>query len=285
MLKTAYGVFAYNEQEHITQCIESIRCQDPKSNIYVLINGCKDNTEEVVKLLADDDKYIHPVIITLGDKSNAWNVFVHELAIEADLYMFLDGDCRVVKSAIENIKKHAKSSVNAIAATPKNVGRTTLKQEQEMLTNGGLAGNLYALTSHFVERIRELKIKIPVGTIGEDGFVGAMAYWDLDATNKWDLEKVKVLQNAKFDYDPLSIFSFTDLKLYFNRKKRYSLRQIQNKMITSTLKSEGYELLPDNIDQLYSQFDGTSMLKWNGIDTYFDLLAIKEIKKQAKHAS
>ena len=77
-------MFAYNEQDNIETSITSVfNSTDEKLNCFhIIANGCSDNTvavaNEVKQKLNFDQLTIHE--IELGDKCNAWNTYVHELA-------------------------------------------------------------------------------------------------------------------------------------------------------------------------------------------------------------
>ncbi|NRA72386.1 MAG: glycosyltransferase [Gammaproteobacteria bacterium] len=278
----AFAIFAYNEKVNIISCIKSVQreCDD---NIYVLINGCSDNTQQIVEDYAREYNNVKPVVIAVGDKSNAWNVFVHELAIKAQMYYFLDGDCCVIEGFIDKMEKQGVSdSFNAISATPIATTPSRKKTITAMLEEHGLAGNFYALSSFFIERIREKNIKLPIGIIGEDGLVGALAKWNLEPSQGWNNKKIQVLVDANFDYEPLSIFTWSDLKLYYRRNIRYSSRYFQNKIISEAFKREGLQWLSGNVEQLYLKYPEKLKLSWRGINTFFDWLALREIKSLSK---
>ena len=280
--KRVFAIFAHNEEKNIVSSIKSVQSQSD-SDIYVLINGCTDNTQKIVEDYASTNTNIIPVFIEIGDKSNAWNVFVHDLMPEAELYYFLDGDCNVGENAISIIEKALVKDCplpNVIAATPEEITKSRIKTTMEMLTNGGLAGNFYALTNQFVDRIRAQKIKLPLGTIGEDSLVGALAYWNLVPFSDWNLKNILVLRNAKFTYTPLSIFNFSDLKLYYRRKIRYSHRFFQNKVIKECFRENGLKGINKPVNELLKKHPEQLQLNWRGLDTYFDWIALRQIKKQ-----
>jgi len=280
MRDRVFAVFAYNEQNNIIACLRSIQ-QQSEDEIYVLINGCTDQTQAIVEQYSRKNPAVKPISIIVGDKSNAWNVFVHDLAIEAKMYFFLDGDCIISKDAINTIEHKSKERpTNAVAATP--IGRTKNRKNTTkiMLNNGGLAGNFYSLSQDFIGRIRQLEIKIPIGTIGDDSFIGALACWDLDPNSNWNCNNILVLEDANFDYKGLSIFSVNDLKLYYRRKIRYSMRFFQNKIFSELLKTKGINGLPCEIRELYLKNNHNLSLSWRGIDTYFDIIALKNMNNK-----
>ncbi len=282
MQKRVFGIFAHNEARNIISSIERIQCEC-NSNIYVLINGCSDSTQSLVEEYGEKHKNVKPIVIKVGDKSNAWNVFVHTLNIDAELYYFLDGDCTVVKGALDEIEiALEKNTPNAVAATPEGTTKNRRKTAKNMLESGGLAGNFYVLTKQFIDRIRIKSIKLPIGTIGEDGLVGALAYWDLKPFSEWNLKNILVLENANFAYTPLSPFSLDDIKLYYRRKIRYSCRFFQNKIITESFRDDGLKWLNGHFNDRYDRYPKHLKITWRGIDTYFDWLALSEIKEHNK---
>lgn len=285
MEKRVFGVFAHNEEENIISAIKSIQ-NDCDSNIYVLINGCSDNTQGVVEEYAKKNRKVKAILLEFGDKANAWNVFVHDLNIEAEVYYFLDGDCEIVQASVKNIElaldRSAHDLPNAVAATPKQNTRNKTAQAMTMLESGGLAGNFYALTKQFIDRIRSKSIRLPIGTIGEDGLVGALAYWNLEPSNEWNLKYILVLKNANFDYSQLSLLSINDMRLYYNRKINYSRRYFQNLIITKCFKNDGLDWLHGHFNVIYDKYPECLTINWRGVNTYFDWRALKSISKKRK---
>ncbi|MGI0115551.1 glycosyltransferase [Zooshikella sp. RANM57] len=288
----AIAVFAHNEAARITTCLESIRISIINSphnalpegayQCYVLANGCTDNTAQVVAEYQQQHSWVNLVDIKEGDKSNAWNVFVHEVVAEAETYIFLDGDCEVVGDSLYQLYQYQKAhpKKNALAAIPMDVGRGTKQQTITMITRGGLAGNLYALPHQFVKRVRDENIKLPVGTIGEDSLVGALACFDLDLTRGWDRTRIGVCELARFTYKPMNWLSWQEWKVYYRRKQRYSIRHWQNKMIKAILTTKGPQYLPEHVKFMYQHYLQEIQLSWRGLDTYFDILAWRKINKE-----
>ncbi|MHB1232215.1 MAG: glycosyltransferase family A protein [Burkholderiales bacterium] len=273
------AVFAHNEARKIIACLEGIK-RDVRlgDKCVVLNNGSTDATTELVEDFSKNNDFCTLMNIEVGDKSNAWNVFVHEIRTNADVFCFLDGDCEILPGSLDALEKCMENNptANAIAGIPAdNVGKIF---RNAMLRDGGLAGNLYVLSKGFVERIREADIRLPFGLIGDDSLVGALAYWDLNPKGSWDKTKIVICEGARFSYTPLSYFSFHDVRLYYRRKIRYSLRRIQINLMKKPLKEHGLTAIPRNVDELYSNYSSDIRLAWRGIETWFDWLAIRKIK-------
>jgi glycosyltransferase involved in cell wall biosynthesis len=88
--KWSATIFAHNEASNIIRCLESVLSQSDEASfpIYVLANGCTDNTAQVVKSMTLEHPSIQLIVINKPDKANAWNQYTHHIAPESD-YLFL----------------------------------------------------------------------------------------------------------------------------------------------------------------------------------------------------
>lgn len=275
------AVFAHNEARNIIACLDSLQSAAASScECYVLANACSDETETLVRAYSASHPNVHLVSIALGDKANAWNVFVHELAPRnAKHYFFIDGDVRATPGSLD-VMAHVLAQhpqANGVSALPGS-GRGLDAFRRDMLKDNGVAGNLYGLRGAFVERICHQAIRMPVGTIGEDALIGAMLKWDLRGDIRWDDSKVVVAQKAGFEFDSVSPWLPREWKKYFRRRVRYSVRGYQNKMLGRAIQPGGFESLPQQIRDLYPRYPDVLKLDWRGVDTFFDWLAIREIR-------
>ena len=75
-------VLAHNEAKNIVACLDSIHAAEPEHpfSIFVMANGCTDDTEKIVTEYADTHDGVNLVSIKMPDRCNAWNVFIHETA-------------------------------------------------------------------------------------------------------------------------------------------------------------------------------------------------------------
>lgn len=276
------AVFAYNEAEHIVRCLESIHAaaDGHAITVYVLINGCTDNTTEVVMGFAEKNSWVRPVDIARGDKSNAWNVFVHDCApSDSNVYFFVDGDVRIGPRALPELAACFESpAINAAAAVPAS-GRNRDVIIEGMKTDGGLSGNLYALSGSFIDRIRERNIRLPVGFIGEDSLVGALSAWDLDPVgNAWDKTRTVTCEKAQFFFDPLSFLNPGHWRLYWRRRINYGVRDFQNKSLRTILKTRGAQAMPAEAKALFADRSALRP-RWNGLNTLFLWLAARRLRR------
>lgn len=273
------AVFAHNEGRKILNCLESIRrAIRDGDQCYVLDNGSSDNTGVVVQAYAKEHPFCKLVTIELGDKANAWNVFVHDQHPEAGLYCFTDGDCEVAPDALNALESatHQHPDANAVAGVPDQASSLSIRNG--MLASGGLAGGLYALTASFVQRIREQQVRLPIGLIGDDSLVGALAYWNLNPQGPWDLTRVVVCAGAEFSFTRLSMLSPRDMRLYYRRKTRYALRDLQTSLLKGPIEAQGLTVIPAHVEELYTRYGRQLKLRWRGLDTWFDYLALRKVR-------
>lgn len=275
------AVFAHNEARNIVACLDSLQAASAvPPACYVLANACTDATEALVHDYARTHPNVHLVSIVVGDKANAWNVFVHEAAPAGQVaYFFMDGDVRATPGALDVMARTLEGDphANGVSALPMS-GRGVAAFQRDMLRDRGVAGNLYGLRGAFVERIRAQGIHMPVGTIGEDALMGAMLKWDLRGDTRWDDGRVVVAREAGFEFDSVSPWLPREWKKYFRRRVRYSVRGYQNKMLGRAIQPAGFEALPPHVRELYPRYLDLLEMEWRGVDTLFDWLAIREIR-------
>ncbi len=276
------AVFAHNEAKNIVKALDSLLAAelDQPLIIYVLANGCTDDTEDVVRNYARRHREVSLISIQQGDKAGAWNQYVHEIAPQAEILFFTDGDVQVCEGALTELRLGLKKNPYANAATSvPATGRNAERLRRQILSERGLMGNLYALRGDFVKRIQERGIRLPSGFIGDDSLVGALAKWDLDPHRTWDDARIVPCAQAFFRFEPLSWWRHSDWRLYWRRINRYNLRAYQIALLSSLLKREGLKAIPRNVFELYQSTE--LKLRWDGIYTPISYLTLRRIRKAA----
>lgn len=278
--KRVIAIFAHNEAKNIISCLKSVKKAIRNGDeCYVLNNGSSDDTEIIVDNFSKENAFCKLISIKIGDKANAWNIFCHDLKIQSSLFIFMDGDCTVSPKSFDALESCIRKNPCANAAAGLPDERISKKIREDMLLNGGLAGALYALSANFMQRIRSENMRLPIGLIGDDSLVGALAYWDLDPKTDWDKTRIISCEEACFSFERFSPISIADIKLYWRRKIRYSLRYHQTVLMREPLKSQGLKAIPKNIEDIYLDSSPQLKLTWRGLDTWFDYLALRRIKK------
>jgi glycosyltransferase involved in cell wall biosynthesis len=278
-------VLAYNEEAVIGACLDSIFAANPGMNfdVYVMANGCTDGTEDVVRAYAARRPEVHLVSIALGDKCNAWNVFIHETVPQQcpgrEIYFFMDGDARSGPNALANLAKALRGDAHAHAASaPPGSGRNKEKDARDLVNERALVANLYALRGPFVERLRAERVRLPLKLEGDDGLLGALIKWDLQpGKSKWDDTRIHPCTDAWFEFDRVPMTSVAEWKKYWRRLIRYGRRRYEFKLLGKRLPKLGIAGLPENIQDIYDEADGLSM-EWAGVYTLTHALALREMR-------
>ena len=277
------AVFAYNEEQRIAACLDAIGALAAEASlvVHVLINGCSDGTEGVVRGYSARGFELRPVMIERGDKANAWNHYTHEVApAEAAIHVFTDGDMVIGKGSMAGFLRcfAAHGEVNGFAGLPAS-GRSISAFREQLVRERELAGNLYALRGTCLMEFRRRGVRLPFGMFGEDGLVTTLVKWDLDLRGPRRDERVAACPDATFAYEPLSPWKLGDLATYRKRKMRYAVRQQQANMLYPLLFERGTEAMPAHVIDLYRERFASLELPWNGIDTVFDWIACRRIRR------
>jgi glycosyltransferase involved in cell wall biosynthesis len=278
-------VLAHNEERHIERCLDSIFAADPELAfaVFVMANGCTDGTEDIVLKYAARRPEVHPVSIALGDKCNAWNVFIHETVptycAGREVYFFMDGDARAVRGSFSAMARALEQNgyANAAAAVPAS-GRSAARDRRDLIEQHGLVANLYALRGPFVERLRKMAVRLPLRLEGDDGLLGALIKWDLaPERQRFDVGRIAPCEEAGFEFESLSPLRPADWKSYWKRSVRYSRRRYEFQLLATVLKAGGISALPADITELYRRAADLS-LRWEGLHTVANAVALREMR-------
>ena len=279
-------VLAHNEERHIEACLDSIFSADPGSRfeVFVMANGCTDATEAIVRQYSRNRPEVHLVSIALGDKCNAWNVFIHETVPahcpDRDVYFFMDGDARAVPGSFSAMARAlAEDEYPHAASAPPASGRNAARDRAELIQERGLVANLYALRGGFVARLKHLGVRIPLKLEGDDGLLGALIKWDLEPERQgFDVRRIVPCPSAGFEFEPVSLLHAANWRTYWRRAVRYGRRRYEFELLRPLLKAQGIAALPANITTLYPGA-ATLPLQWQGLYTVSNLVALREMRK------
>ena len=233
-MKISIGILAWNEQSSIHTTIKSLLEQtlitggDHEVELICVPNGCSDNTAQVARqALSAAPPCLQWRVEELSTpgKTNAWNVFIHELSNpHAELFFLVDADIRIQeKDALSNMVAALTATPNLFTCSDRPIKHIALKKHPSLLdrismhaskltsnADGQLCGQLYCARAPFLRRFR-----IPDTIITDDGFIKKMAVTDLlTEPDNSDL-RMTTAQNASHLFE-----SYTRLPDVFATQRR-----------------------------------------------------------------
>ncbi|WP_431268584.1 hypothetical protein [Dankookia sp. P2] len=194
--------------------------------------------------------------IRFGDKSNAWNQYVHALAPAASMHVFVDGYAMVTPGAIRALAGALADNpqAHAAAALPSS-GRSAPAQRAAMRRSPSLHGSLHALRGGFLDRIRAAGIRLPVGLYRGDGLVGSLVVHDLDAlADPWDTSRIALAEAATWKVAPLSLLRPRDLRRLWNRRVQQARGSFEDAALKSWIYSANFTGLPSFADCMLAEW-------------------------------
>jgi hypothetical protein len=177
------AIFAHNKAADIIGGSENIvRASTTHSiQVYVIANGSSDDTETLVRSFAKVHPWVKLVSITLGNKANAWNVFVHDSVPPAQIYFFADGDVQVSAVSFDALFSTLRATPEASGAVVVPVTGRDREQLERLVCEGHiLLDALYTLRGDCVWCVRGAGICLLIDYIGKGGLITSLAKWNLD---------------------------------------------------------------------------------------------------------
>jgi glycosyltransferase involved in cell wall biosynthesis len=248
-------IFAHNEERLLPSCIAALDAAAAGGDyaVHVLENGSTDRTVEVARALAAADSRITVHELSLGDKANAWNEYVHRIAPRAEMHVFVDGDVRPSRGAFRSLAFAFEGSPKALgAAALPTTGRSRRAWAAKLFREHYISGNLYALKGAAIEMLRQQNIMLPVGAFGEDGIITYILLTDFKGgPDDSHRTRIAVASGAHFEFDSLEA-NPRDAAIFRRRMNRYSQRWFQNQILYPKLKREGLGALPDSVAEIFT---------------------------------
>ena len=242
------AVFSARETAHVLlACVRAVlvACAGRSAVIDILVNGNKKLAEELArgglaKLDAPPDCHLRLWYLEMADKSNAWNEYIERIWPGSATAYFVDGYVRVQQDALGLMHQALTRSEFALAASGvPTMGRSSRRLQREMVGEGGIHGNLYALRGSAVERLRSSGFRLPLGLYRTDPLLGAVLAFNLDpASNDWNLSRICVVPNASWEYDGLDWWRPSHLRTHLKRMIRQGQGSLENAAIRRYLATE-----------------------------------------------
>ena len=277
----AVGIFAHQEERRIGVCLASLPLDRADMLYHVLVNGSTDTTAAKAREIAAERPNVRVHDIAQGGKSRTWNHLIHNvLDGSQDAVILLDGDAEIAPGSIDALAQAvASDGVNAAAGMPLN-GRMATHYRHLLSTDGGLFGDLYALSGHFVNRIRARGVRLPNDLIGDDGLVAAWAHTDLQTDAAWHRSRIVACEQAGFLCEPVRLTSPASWRMQYRRMTNYSLRFFQNRIVSDIMGGQGPDGLPHELRSLYATWL-PRLAPRSGPTGWFDRKALERMRQAA----
>jgi hypothetical protein len=230
-------VFAFRESARLLQSTVGsvLSAVTGRCCIDVIVNGnaplAKGFSELTDEFILSEGCRLRVFSIPFGDKANAWNHHIHELALRSKYFIYIDGYISISRQAIQFIigPLETNSSFLASSGVP-TVGLTARSTRKQMYLYGGFHGSFCCLTSETVSRLRRALIRIPVGIYRTDSTLGAFLSFGLNpVANEWDPKtRIAAAKNATWQLSPEYRSLVNRIKSYFKRLERQRIGYFEN---------------------------------------------------------
>ena len=278
-MTVAVAIFAHQEEKRIATCLGSLPLDRADTLFHVLVNGTTDATLVRAREAAGGRSNVIVHDIAAGGKSRTWNHLVHDLLNGSEqAVVFLDGDAEIQSGSIDALVADlaAHPHANAAAGMPVN-GRMAQTYRRNLRAEGGLFGDLYALSGRFVGAIRMRGLRLPDDLIGDDGLVAAWAHTDLQKDSGWDVPRVIACDGAGFACEQVSLTRPSTWTMQYKRLINYSVRFFQNRIVSDIMTRQGPDGLPPRLSSLYSDWLPRFRPR-GGISAWFDRKALARMR-------
>jgi hypothetical protein len=236
-------------------------CAGRRATIDVLINGNPALAEQfaahsrtLAQALASDACTLRIWSIAAPDKAHTWNEYVYRIWDTDSTAFFIDGYARVKPDALTAIDRRLAATPEAMGATGvPSCGRSAARLRALMLREGGIHGNLYAVTGDSMRAIRAAGFRLPLGLYRTDPMLGAALAYRLDpARHEWQPNRIVVEGGATWDVDGISELTYKNVTGYFKRRLRQAQGDLENRALREhmTVKRLSPSQLPQTAQEM-----------------------------------
>lgn len=278
-MTVAVAIFAHQEERRIGACLASLPLDRPGTTFHVLVNASTDATVARAQAAAGGRSNVIVHDIKASGKSRTWNHMVHDLLTGQDeAVVFIDGDAQIVAGSIDALVEGlaAHPHANAASGMPMN-GRMAATYRGTLQNEGGLFGDLYALSGRFLSNIRARGLRLPDDLIGDDGLVASWAHTSLQKDMAWTLSGVVPCNGAGFLCEQVSLARPQTWRVHYTRLINYSVRFYQNRIVSDIMMRQGPDSLPAHLASLYAEWLPRFRSR-PGITGWFDRKALRRMQ-------
>lgn len=196
--------------------------------------------------------------IAFGDKSNAWNRYLHDVWAGEPLAFFIDGYVRLLPDALRRLG-------DAVLADGQALGGSGVRHDggpdgplaQPVVRPGGFNGNLCCMKARAVDEFRRQGICLPIGLYRGDAVIGALLLYDMDPVGtRWADHRILVHAQARYVTDARRWWRWSDVVSSAKRMLRQAKGELENKAVRGhmTLRKRAPHLLAPTARALVTQW-------------------------------
>lgn len=275
---TQLSIVIFSSRDPLHQVVAAVQHAIRAANgfsyqLHLFFNGDEQRaqslTDEIKNLF--DDVPLNIWFFSLADKANCLNRYWHDIQPHAELHFFVDGYVELLPDSFsqladahEQLKKSGKTTAHAYSGIPRN-GRSSDLIRHQMITNGGIHGNLFMLPSETLTLIRQNNFYLPLGIYRTDPTMAAVMCFDFHPEScKWKSDLVQVVPAAGWYFQNLRWYSYSDLKTHWLRLRRQALGSIENKALRQlfSIEKQSVNILPDTASELCLNYLTRYPLSW-----------------------
>ena len=193
--------------------------------------------------------------VALGDKAHAWNQYLHHIAGPAALYVFVDGYARLATSALNDLVRELQGRPEALACIGlPTSGWNAPALAARLRAEGGLHGNLYALTPAAVRQLHALGYRLPLGIYRTDSTLGAALAFGLGLfPREWlPRRRLALSEGARWEVSSLRWWHPADWRVHLKRVMRQGQGSLENAAVKDryAVLGQPFESLPSTVLEL-----------------------------------
>jgi glycosyltransferase involved in cell wall biosynthesis len=256
-MNISIGIVAYNESAQISQMLNSLFQQslfnkpdsDTEIEILVVANGCTDDTaivaqdtlKELVKPSLHNNVEWRVCELEQPGKSNAWNVYIHQLSSSlADYFFLMDSDIQLLEpDTLCSMLQVLETTPEASIAVDKPIKDIFLKEDRNLVEqlsvfvselSGGKAmegGAAWICGQLYCAKAKELrKIWLPTKLPNQDAFLYTMIMTNCLQSTEKNVNRVILASSASHIFE-----AYTDISALLRHEKWQIMGRTINELI------------------------------------------------------
>jgi hypothetical protein len=236
-------------------------CAERQATIDVMINGNEalaSSFSDLAVAIPTNNCSLRIWSVAAPDKAHTWNEYVHRIWDADGVTFFIDGYARVKPDALDAIDRRLAESPDAMAASGvPTCGRSARRLREQMLREGGIHGNLYALKADSMRALRTAEFRLPLGLYRTDPMLGAALAFRLDpGNNQWKPDRVVVVAGATWDVDGISDLTYKNIVGLFKRRLRQAQGELESRAVREhmAIKQMAPRLLPSTTKDMVNNW-------------------------------